>query len=147
MTIPELISKTFEEKYQKSPLIVRSPGRINLIGEHTDYNGGFVLPAAIDKSIYLGFAKNSSRNCRVFSLDFQEEMTFSLDDLKPAKGWINFVMGVANAIQNNGNRLEGFDCVFGGDIPIGAGLSSSAALENGVGFGLNQLFDLQLERR
>lgn len=146
MTIPELITKTFEEKYQQNPLIVRSPGRINLIGEHTDYNEGFVLPAAIDKSIYLGFAKNSSRVCRVYSIDFQEEKTFSLDNLTPAQGWVNFVMGVAAAIQNAGIKLEGFDCVFGGDIPIGAGLSSSAALENGVGFGLNEIFDLKLER-
>ena len=146
MTIPALIAKTFEEKYQQAPLIIRSPGRINLIGEHTDYNEGFVLPAAIDKSIYLGLAKNNSRVCRVYSIDFQEEETSSLDDLNPAKGWVNFVMGVANAIQNAGKSLEGFDCVFGGDIPIGAGLSSSAALENAVGFGLNELFDLKLER-
>ena len=146
MRLPDLIAQTFEEKFQSKPIIVRSPGRINLIGEHTDYNEGFVLPAAIDKSIYLGFAKNNRRTCRVYSLDFEEEQSFSLDNLKPAKGWVNFVMGVANAIQKSGKKLEGFDCVFGGDIPIGAGLSSSAALENGVGFGLNQLFDLQLER-
>ncbi|GAB3010918.1 galactokinase [Cyclobacterium sediminis] len=146
MRLPELIAQTFEEKFQSKSIIVCSPGRINLIGEHTDYNEGFVLPAAIDKSIYLGFAKNNTRTCRIYSLDFQEEQSFLLDNLKPAKGWVNFVMGVANAIQKNGDELEGFDCVFGGDIPIGAGLSSSAALENGVGFGLNQLFDLKLER-
>jgi galactokinase len=146
MTLPERIAQTFNEKYQAKPLIIRSPGRINLIGEHTDYNEGFVLPAAIDKSIYLGFAKNNSRKCRIYALDFQEEKIFSLENMKPAEGWINFVMGVAAVIQKAGNQLEGFDCVLGGDIPIGAGLSSSAALENGVGFGLNELFNLNLER-
>lgn len=140
------IRSTFLEKYRSEPLLLRSPGRINLIGEHTDYNQGFVLPAAIDKYIYLGFAKNASGTCRVYSLDFEEEETFSLNELKPRKGWINFVMGVAAQLLQAGHKLEGFDCVFGGDIPIGAGLSSSAALENGVGLGLSELFELNIKK-
>lgn len=140
------IRSTFLEKYRSEPLLLRSPGRINLIGEHTDYNQGFVLPAAIDKYIYLGFAKNASGTCRVYSLDFKEEETFSLNELKPRKGWINFVMGVAAQLLQAGHKLEGFDCVFGGDIPIGAGLSSSAALENGVGLGLSELFELNIKK-
>lgn len=144
MSITKHITQLFQEKYQQEPLLVSSPGRINLIGEHTDYNEGFVLPAAINKYIYLGFAKNGSQKCRVYSLDFGEEESFLLKEMKPRKGWINFVMGVAAQMQSAGHTLEGFDCVFGGDIPIGAGLSSSAALENGVGFGINQLFDLGL---
>ncbi|WP_162416238.1 galactokinase [Cyclobacterium roseum] len=140
------IRSTFLEKYQSEPLLVRSPGRINLIGEHTDYNEGYVLPAAIDKYIYLGFAKNATGTCRVYSLDFEEAETFSLNELKPRKGWINFVMGVAAQLLQAGHKLEGFDCVFGGDIPIGAGLSSSAALENGVGMGLSELFELRIEK-
>lgn len=146
MSLINQIQAVFTEKYGSQPLLLRSPGRINLIGEHTDYNEGFVLPAAIDKYIYLGFAKNASGTCRVYSLDFEAEQTFSLSELKPRKGWINFVMGVAAQIQEAGHNLEGFDCVFGGDIPIGAGLSSSAALENGVGLGLSVLFDLKIEK-
>ncbi|SHN24048.1 galactokinase [Cyclobacterium lianum] len=144
MSVASRIKAVFQEKFHSEPLLVRSPGRINLIGEHTDYNNGFVLPAAIDKAIYLGFAKNGRQECRVFSVDFEQEVTFSLEAMQPRKGWINFVMGVAAQLVKAGHRLEGFDCVFGGDIPIGAGLSSSAALENGVGFGLNELFGLAL---
>ncbi len=144
--LPNSIKQLFQKKYTSNPLIIRSPGRVNLIGEHTDYNEGFVLPAAIDKAIYLAFAKNNRKECRVFSLDFGEEKTFSLNSMKPGKGWINFVMGVTANIQAAGHQVEGFDCVFGGDIPIGAGLSSSAALENGVGFGISELFGLGLDR-
>ncbi|SEJ28307.1 galactokinase [Cyclobacterium xiamenense] len=146
MSLPQLIRSTFLEKYGSEPLLIRSPGRINLIGEHTDYNEGFVLPAAIDKYIYLGFAKNASGTCRIYSLDFEEEQIFTLEELKPRNGWINFVMGVAAQFVGAGYVLEGFDCVFGGDIPIGAGLSSSAALENGVGLGLSELFALRIEK-
>src|SRR5690606_19341611 len=85
--------------------------------------------------------------CRIFSFDYQEMKTFSLGNFSPAPGgWINYVMGVAAQFLKNGNHLEGFDCVFGGNIPIGAGLSSSAALENGVGFALSELFELKLDR-
>lgn len=139
------IRTEFYRLFERVPLLIASPGRINLIGEHTDYNEGFVLPAAIDKSIYLGFAKNGTRSCQVFSLDYQAMDSFSLDELVPReKGWINFLMGVAAQLQHAGYPIEGFDCVFGGDIPIGAGLSSSAALENGVGMGLSELFDLKV---
>ncbi|WP_162341170.1 galactokinase [Cyclobacterium salsum] len=146
MSLINQIHTVFTKKFGSQPLLVRSPGRINLIGEHTDYNEGFVLPAAIDKYIYLGFAKNATGTCRVYSLDFEEEETFSLNELKPRRGWINFVMGVAAQLLQAGHKLEGFDCVFGGDIPIGAGLSSSAALENGVGLGLSELFELHIEK-
>ncbi|MEX0881839.1 MAG: galactokinase [Cyclobacteriaceae bacterium] len=146
MIIPPSISKQFQSIYKSEPLIIRSPGRINLIGEHTDYNDGFVLPAAIDKAIYLGFVKNNLQECRVYSLDFQEEETFLLKEMYPRKGWINFIMGVTAQVKAAGYAIEGFDCVFGGDIPIGAGLSSSAALENGVGYGLSELFCLNLEK-
>lgn len=144
--LPNTIQQQFKERYTSNPLIIRSPGRVNLIGEHTDYNEGFVLPAAIDKAIYLAFAKNHRKECRVFSLDFGEEKSFTLDNMQPGKGWINFVLGVTAKIKAAGHQVEGFDCVFGGDIPIGAGLSSSAALENGVGLGLSELFGLGLDR-
>lgn len=141
------VKKKFDELFSTSPLIIRSPGRINLIGEHTDYNEGFVLPAAIDKEIYFAFAKNGLQECRVFSFDYEEMNAFSLSDFAPVpQGWINYVMGVVAQLQADGHPVEGFDCVFGGNIPIGAGLSSSAALENGVCLGLSSLFDLNLDR-
>lgn len=146
LLIPIQIQEQFFQKYGSQPLIIRSPGRINLIGEHTDYNLGFVLPAAIDKAIYLGFAINGLNRCRVYSLDYQEEASFSLDDIQPGEGWITFIKGVTATLIREGHSVPGFDCIFGGDIPIGAGLSSSAALENGVGFGLNALFGLGIDR-
>lgn len=146
MMLPRQIQNKFQELYGIQPLLIRSPGRINLIGEHTDYNEGFVLPAAIDKAIYLGLAKNGTATCRVYSLDYQEHETFELASLTPRKGWINFIMGVTVQLIKKGYHLEGYDCVFGGDIPIGAGLSSSAALENGVGLGLSELFGLGVEK-
>ncbi|MFC4870334.1 galactokinase [Negadavirga shengliensis] len=144
--IHQLIQQKFKEIYHTNPLIIRSPGRINLIGEHTDYNDGFVLPAAIDKSIYLGFAKNGSNTCRVYSMDYEEGQAFDLGSLTPRSGWINFIMGVTDQLVKKGYAVEGFDCVFGGDIPIGAGLSSSAALENGVGMGLSAVFELNIDK-
>ncbi|WP_114748207.1 galactokinase [Pleomorphovibrio marinus] len=141
--IPNQIRQQFSFRFQTEPaVIVRSPGRINLIGEHTDYNQGFVLPAAIDKAIYLGFKKNHTSKCSVYSLDYGQMEEFDLNELVPRNGgWINFIMGVAQQFKIGGLEIGGFDCVFGGDIPIGAGLSSSAALENGVGMGLSHLFD------
>lgn len=141
------VKEKFEEIFDASPMIIRSPGRINLIGEHTDYNEGFVLPAAIDKEIYLALGKNGSDDCRIYSYDYQERKDFSIGELSPAPhGWINYIMGVVAQLKQADFLLEGFDCVFGGEIPIGAGLSSSAALENGVCFGLSELFDLKLDR-
>lgn len=141
------IAQKFEQLFNSPPLIIRSPGRINLIGEHTDYNEGFVLPAAIDKEIFLAFAKNDLEKCRIFSYDYEEMNTFSLRDFAPVpKGWINYITGVVAQLQNAGYPIQGFDCVFGGTIPIGAGLSSSAALENGVCLGLSELFNLNLDK-
>lgn len=146
LAIPNKIKDKFFQLFGTHPLLVRSPGRINLIGEHTDYNQGFVLPAAIDKAIYFGFAKNGLNKCRVFSLDYQEEASFSLHNIQPGGGWLTFIKGVTAKLMQDAYPIEGYDCIFGGDIPIGAGLSSSAALENGIGFGLNTLFELKIDR-
>ena len=141
------VKEKFEALFGSDPLIIRSPGRINLIGEHTDYNEGFVLPAAIDKEIYFAFAKNNEDLCRIFSHDYEEMVTFQLHKFKPVpKGWINYIMGVVAQLQADGHPVGGFDCVFGGNIPIGAGLSSSAALENGVCLGLSLIFNLNLDK-
>ena len=127
---------------------VESPGRINIIGEHTDYNNGFVLPAAIDKKIRLRFRKNNSVNlCSLFAEDKQEQFELDLNNIRPIEsGWQNYVLGVVAELQSITNKITGFDCSFGGDVPIGSGMSSSAALECGVAMGLNELFDLGLSK-
>ncbi|SNR76743.1 galactokinase [Lutibacter flavus] len=132
----------------KYDLIIDSPGRINIIGEHTDYNNGFVLPTAIDKKIEFKFRKNGSEDiCNVYSANFNTSFSFSLKDVKPSEQqWENYILGVISGIQEVSNKLEGFDCVLDSNIPVGSGISSSAALECGLAFGLNELFDLGLSK-
>ena len=140
--------KSFEEHFKTEPLLVFSPGRINLIGEHTDYNDGFVFPAAINKGIVLAIQKSDTDASSVYALDKEEMHEFNLLDIKPIKdgGWRNYVLGVVAEIQKLNIQLDHINIVFGGDIPEGAGLSSSAALENSVVFGLNELFNLKLSK-
>ncbi|MDQ3393420.1 MAG: galactokinase [Bacteroidota bacterium] len=141
------IGNKFEKIFKSSPLVVQSPGRINLIGEHTDYNEGFVLPAAIDKQMIIAIAKNGTNTCHLYSYDYEEHFEFSLLDFHPVKGsWANYIMGVVDQFISAGYQIHGFDCVFGGNIPIGAGLSSSAALECGVAYALNSLYNLGVEK-
>jgi len=137
--IKEIIESKFLELYGDKPEIYHAPGRINLIGEHTDYNDGFVLPAAIDKAIYFGVAKNQTNKLRLFSIDYDEPFEINLEELhKSEVHWANYLIGVAVQFQKRGLSLAGIDCVFGGDIPLGAGLSSSAALECGFAVCLNE---------
>ncbi|WP_317126545.1 galactokinase, partial [Aureibaculum marinum] len=129
--------------------IIDSPGRINIIGEHTDYNNGFVLPTAIDKKIQFKFKKNGSlKTCSIHSNNFDTGFSFKLDAVeKSEKQWENYVLGVIYEIQQLSDKLQGFDCVLDSDIPVGSGISSSAALECGLAFGLNELFDLNLSKQ
>lgn len=129
-------------------LIIDSPGRINIIGEHTDYNNGFVLPTAIDKKIRFKFNKNGSPlTCNVHSANFNADMTFELDAVKKSENqWENYILGVIYEIQQLTDRLQGFDCTFESNIPVGSGVSSSAALECGMAYGLNELFQLGLSK-
>lgn len=143
------IKRTFQELYDKQPeLIVRSPARINLIGEHTDYNQGFVLPAAINKEIQFAIALNDSNEVNFYSLQYEEQAAIDLQAVTPSDTvWLSYLSGVIDQLQKAGHRLRGFDCVFGGNIPLGAGLSSSAAITCGIGFIINELFKLGLEPR
>ncbi|MCS4436554.1 galactokinase [Aquiflexum gelatinilyticum] len=142
------IETIFKELFQKEPLMVYSPGRINLIGEHTDYNEGFVMPAAIDKKMIVAIAANRTRQAKVYSVDFEEEFAFNLDSFGPKKGhWATYILGVTAQLQQAGYAVQGFDMVFGGDIPVGAGLSSSAAFEAAVGFALTTLFGFHIPKR
>lgn len=144
--IAEQVRKEFQKRFSGSPLLVRSPGRVNLIGEHTDYNQGFVLPAAVDKSIYLAVAENNRSLCRFYSLDMDSSVEMPVKSIKKSdKSWANYLLGMVSQLQQAGYDIPGFDCAFSGDIPIGAGLSSSAAIETGLGYALNQLFELDIK--
>jgi galactokinase len=139
-SVEKSVAKVFRGKFYGEPTMVMAPGRINLIGEHTDYNEGFVLPAAIDRAIYFAIAPSGHDKCNIFSLDMEEGISFSIHDLNPGETWVNYLMGVMDAFQRKGLPIQGVDCVFGGNIPAGSGLSSSAALCNGFAFGLNEIF-------
>ena len=124
-------------------ITAQSPGRINIIGEHTDYNDGFVLPAAIDKKSVFTLQKNGTDKVNLTANNVGETFTFDIADFKPMSGgWQNYVMGVVHELQKLGGKMEGFDGQFEGDVPIGSGMSSSAALECSLACGLNELFDL-----
>lgn len=147
-----LIKKTkdfFQEKFGNAPeKVVLSPGRINIIGEHIDYNDGYVLPAAIDKIICFAFAKSNSKKSKIVAIDLNEE--FELDvtqEIELSKVvWTNYILGVVKQLKDNGFSFDGFNCVFSSNIPTGSGLSSSAALECGTIFGIKELFDLQIPK-
>ncbi len=138
----EKIRKDFKERFGTEGTLYASAGRINLIGEHTDYNGGFVFPGAIDKVIMAEIKPNGLRKVRVYSMDIAEYVEFGLDENdSPVQGWARYVFGICREILKRGGKVNGFDAVFAGDVPLGAGLSSSAALESCFAFALNDLFN------
>lgn len=127
--------------------IFRSPGRINLIGEHTDYNNGFVLPASVDKAVYFIVSPREDNQVILYAADLGETYSFTLDDLsKPAQSWAHYQIGIVDQLHKNGYKIGGFQTTFGGNVPVGAGLSSSAALECCLLFALNEIFELGLDR-
>jgi galactokinase len=137
------VKRFFRDLYKKDAYIYVAPGRINLIGEHTDYNEGFVLPAAIDKHVILGIRENGLKKCRLHAIDLKASFEVELNDLHYSDlGWPNYLMGVIDQLKKRGHKMGGFDCVVTSDIPVGAGLSSSAALESGLAVGLNEIFNL-----
>lgn len=148
-TLQQLYRDTF---HAEPEVLVRAPGRINLIGEHTDYNDGFVLPAAIDKAVYFAVGARQDSECHFFTHDLGAHFTADLQALTPSKthSWANYLMGVLQQLQETypeaAAAMRGINLVFAADLPSGAGLSSSAAIENGIGFAINKLFQLGLER-
>lgn len=143
-TTTAFFEKTLGNTPQK---IVLSPGRINIIGEHVDYNDGYVLPAAIDKIICFAFEKTNSKTSKIVAIDLGESFEINVEEPLALNDaiWTNYFRGVLQQLQNKGIAIEGFNCVFSSNIPVGSGLSSSAALECGFLYGLNELFHLNIK--
>ncbi len=144
--LAEKIITIFTQSFTSGPQLYFSPGRINLIGEHVDYNDGFVMPAAIDKGIYFAVAANQTNDIHFYAVDFDEWLSVPLNEIKRMNGWKNYLLSVVNEFLLLGKSIGGFDCVFGGDIPRGSGMSSSAAVEGGLAFALNDIFKTGLSR-
>ncbi len=145
----EIISKKYEEQFGSIPqIIVRSPGRVNIIGEHTDYNDGFVLPAAIDKAAYIAISLRDDDEIHLAAMDLNETFSIGINNLKPVSdvSWPNFIIGAAAQFLKKGIVLNGFNAVVMSDVPIGAGLSSSAAIESTTLFALNELLKANLPK-
>ena len=133
------IRTQFERLFEKQPVLVAAaPGRVNLIGEHTDYNQGFVLPGAVGKRIYVALAPNTSGVLNVYANQYRERFSFSLNDIHPVKGWPTYLLGMIQQFLEKGKRIGGMDIWVGGDVPLGAGMSSSAALCSAFGFAMNE---------
>jgi len=149
-TIATRLAVAFEEAFDSliDPLIVLSPGRINIIGEHTDYNDGFVLPAAIDKAAYIAIALRDDDEIHLLALDLNETFLISIKDLKPVGdiSWPNYIIGVVAQFAKKNIPLKGFNAILTSDVPIGAGLSSSAAVECATVFALNELLQTNLSK-
>ncbi len=146
MTIEELKS-LFKQRFGNEGVVYTSPGRINLIGEHTDYNGGFVFPGAIDSGIYACIRLNGTNKVRAYSIDKEDYREFGMNEEDhPHLHWANYIFGVCREIIKRGYKLQGFDTVFYGNVPIGAGMSSSAALESTFAFALNELLNLGIDK-
>ena len=143
----ETVRTVFVSNFGHPTLFVQSPGRINLIGEHTDYNQGFVLPAAIDKAIYLAIGKREDKEVHLIAADLADSFSVALNNLNfSQQTWSNYLIGVVDQLQKNGYQIGGFNAVIAGDVPLGAGLSSSAAVECATVFALNELFELGLSK-
>ncbi len=142
-----LVQTQYTKAFGSPELMVKSPGRINLIGEHTDYNLGFVLPAAIDKAIYIAIGKRTDQNICIHAADLDQSIEMSLESLEPSpKQWPNYLLGIADQLKKAGYPISGFNAVVAGDVPLGAGLSSSAAVECATVFALNELFVLGMSK-
>ncbi|MCP9611434.1 galactokinase [Coprobacter tertius] len=143
----KIVSEKFQELFGTPGDFYFSPGRVNLIGEHTDYNGGFVLPGAIDKGMLACIKENGTDKIRAFAVDLNEYEEFGMEEAdKPEQSWARYIFGVVREITKRGGKVKGFDTAFSGDVPLGAGLSSSAALESTYAFALNEIFGLGIDK-
>lgn len=143
----EEISNVYENAFNNDYMVVRSPGRINIIGEHTDYNDGFVLPAAIDKACYIALGPRNDREINLIAQDLNETFSVGLDVIQPVEtGWPNYILGVVAQFLKLNIDVPGFNAVISSDVPVGAGLSSSAALECAVAYALNTITGSNLDR-
>ena len=141
------IAEKFKTLFGEEGDFFTSAGRINLIGEHTDYNGGYVFPGAVDKGIMAEIKLNGTEKVHVFALDLDEYVEFGLkEEDAPAQSWARYVFGVCREIIKRGGKISGFNTVFAGDVPLGAGMSSSAALESTYAFALDHLFGLGIDK-
>lgn len=149
MTIAAELCSKFIERFARTPQIFRAPGRVNLIGEHTDYNDGFVLPAAVNLATYAAAAPRDDRRVRVYSIAFDETAEWKLDDPTPSAiaHWSDYARGVTHALMRSGRMICGADITLQGDLPMGAGLSASAAIEVVVGFALCALSGVEIDRK
>ncbi|MBR5781146.1 MAG: galactokinase [Bacteroidales bacterium] len=142
-----IIEEKFKSLFGNDYMVYTSPGRINLIGEHTDYNGGFVFPGAIDKGIYAAINPNGTDKVRAYSLDYDGQVEFGMNEEDaPQESWARYIFGVCREMKKRGFEPKGFDTVFVGDVPLGAGMSSSAALESTFANALNDIFNLNIDR-
>ena len=147
MDMQTKIHEKFLATYGEGGILYAAAGRINLIGEHTDYNGGYVFPGAIDKGIVAEIKPNGSDRVHLHSMDYDATTSFGLNEEdKPEEPWARYVFGVCRETAKRGGHVEGFDAVFAGDVPLGAGLSSSAALESCFAFALNDLFQNGIDK-
>jgi len=140
---PLQLRKAFKEIFNTEPILVKSPGRINIIGEHTDYNGGLVMPAAIDKAIYVAISQRDDNEIHLFSENYQEKYCGNIKKVKKSDvAWANYILGVVDGLLKRGFTLSGFNLYIYGDVPLGAGLSSSAAIECATAYALSQMHQL-----
>jgi len=139
------LHKLFWQLHHEDPLIVRAPGRINLIGEHTDYNDGFVLPAAIDKAVYVAINKRSDNKIYLHAEEYNENYIADIENLRQSKfHWSSYLLGVTDQLLKKKFSVTGFNIVVDGDVPVGAGMAASAAIECATVFALNKLFELNI---
>ncbi|WP_160068296.1 galactokinase [Sphingobacterium bovisgrunnientis] len=148
MSLVNQVKDTFIRVFNSEPqIVVKSPGRINVIGEHTDYNNGFVLPAAIDKGVYIGISSRNDNNIELYSVDYNGK--YNTDTTTLTFGpelWTNYILGVTRILKQKFEGIKGYNLVVVGDVPLGSGLSSSAALTCATSFALSKLFDLNLSK-
>lgn len=141
------VRNEFKKHFGEEGVVYASPGRINLIGEHTDYNGSFVFPGAIDKGMVAEIKLNGTNRVKAYSIDLNETAEFGLEEADvPAQSWAKYIFGVCREIIKRGGKIAGFNTAFAGDVPLGAGMSSSAALESTYAYALNDIFGLGIDK-